>query len=95
MSNSQAIAEIAQALRQLASAIERVAKNDGPAPSRAQRKQPPTRAKLKLSPARREALKWQGRYMSAVRTARPREAARLRAIYAQRGPRAALQSRPR
>ena len=92
MLDRKALSDIAQALRQIAIILAAAA---AAKPTAAKKTTAPARAKPTLSPARRDALRWQGRYMVAVKMARPREAARLRAIYAKRGPRAAVQSRKR
>lgn len=49
-----------------------------------------TRRRLKLTAARRAALKLQGRYMGYVRRLKPREKARIRAVKHKRGYRAAI-----
>jgi hypothetical protein len=87
MFDADTLDELVRALRQLASAIEELKPSAKPVAQAG--------AKLKLSPERRESLRWQGRYMAAVKVAKPREAARLRAMYARRGPRAAVLSRTR
>jgi len=46
--------------------------------------------KLRLSPARRSALKLQGRYMGYLRTLRPRAKARVKALRAAKGIRPAI-----
>lgn len=46
--------------------------------------------KLRLSPARRAALKLQGQYMGYLRTLKPRQKARVKALRATKGVRAAI-----
>ena len=50
---------------------------------------PPTR-KLRLSPARRAALKLQGQYMGYMRGLKPQQKARVKALSASKGVRAAV-----
>ncbi len=48
------------------------------------------RAKLRLSPGRRAALKLQGQYMGYIRSLRPREKTRVKALRAAKGVRPAI-----
>ncbi len=57
-------------------------RHEGPAPAPAR--------KLKLSPARRAALKLQGRYMGYMRGLKPQQKARVKALAASKGVRAAV-----
>ncbi len=51
---------------------------------------PHRQPKLKLSPARRAALKLQGQYMGYIRSLKPREKARVRALRESKGVEAAI-----
>jgi len=46
--------------------------------------------KLRLSPARRASLKLQGQYMGYLRSVKPRQKARVKALRAKKGVRAAI-----
>jgi hypothetical protein len=50
----------------------------------------PRRRSLKLSPQRRAALKLQGQYMGYIRNLKPRQKARVKALKAAKGFRAAI-----
>jgi hypothetical protein len=52
--------------------------------------EPKTRARLKLSPERRAALKLQGRYMGHTRLLKPRQKAQVKALRATKGMHAAI-----
>jgi hypothetical protein len=81
---------IRRSLSSIGSALARVLSAVGQAnaarPDRAVR---PIR-KLRLSPARRAALKLQGQYMGYIRTLRPRAKARVRAVREKKGVQAAI-----
>jgi hypothetical protein len=82
----RSLASIARALARLAPALEAAARGSGnhsPNPGRRGRK-------LRLSAARRAALKLQGQYMSYLRSLKAREKARVRALRATKGVRAAI-----
>jgi hypothetical protein len=50
----------------------------------------PRGRKLRLSPARRSALKLQGQYMGRLRSLKPRQKARVKALRAAKGVRPAI-----
>ena len=78
----RSLGAIVRALERLAPALE--AATRGPAnPGRPSRK-------LRLSPARRASLKLQGQYMGYLRNLKPRQKARVKALRASSGVRAAL-----
>ncbi len=58
--------------------------------ARAATAQAPTRARPKLSPRRRAALKLQGRYMGRIRPLKPRQKAQVKAVRARNGIHAAI-----
>ena len=78
----RSLGSIARALARLAPVLE--AAVGGTA-------KPSTRGrKLRLSPARRSALKLQGRYMGYLRALKPRQKARVKALRAAKGVRPAI-----
>jgi hypothetical protein len=78
----RSLGSIARALARLVPALE--AATRGPAnPARRGRK-------LRLSPARRASLKLQGQYMGYLRTLKPRQKARVKALRAAKGVRVAI-----
>jgi hypothetical protein len=78
----RSLGAIVRALARLAPALE--AATRGPAkPGRRGRK-------LRLSPARRASLKLQGQYMGYLRALKPRQKARVKALRATKGIRAAI-----
>lgn len=79
-----ALQSINRSLKQLAPMVDgrRAGRAALPAPA-------PTR-KLKLSPARRDALKLQGQYMGYMRGLKPRQKARVKALAASKNIRAAI-----
>jgi hypothetical protein len=78
----RSLGAIVRALARLAPALN--APTRGPAnPGRGGRK-------LRLSPARRASLRLQGQYIGHLRTLRPRQKARVRAVRAAKGVRAAI-----
>ena len=83
----RSLATIARALGRLTPALEAATRNAGN-PSRRGRK-------LKLSRARRAALKLQGQYMGYLRNLKPKEKARVKALRAVKGVRAAITSAKR
>src|SRR5687767_10891656 len=78
----KSLSSIARALARLAPALE-TAVGGSSMPS-------PRGRKLRLSPARRSALKLQGRYMGHLRSLRPKAKARVKALRATRGVRPAI-----
>jgi len=78
----RSLASIVRALARLAHALEQ-ANGDPAGPQRAGRK-------LKLSRARRASLRLQGQYMGYLRTLKPREKARVKALRAAKGVRPAI-----
>lgn len=78
----QSLSSVTDALQRLAAVLE--SKTDAPAASRRPRRRMP------MSPARREALRLQGRYMTYVRTLGSAHATRVKAVRAAKGMRAAL-----
>jgi hypothetical protein len=72
----KSLVSIAKALGRLAPALGAASRGDG---------SPPQRRKLRLSPARRSALKLQGRYMGYLRGLKPRQKARVKALRAKKG----------
>lgn len=78
----RSLASIARALARLAPALE-AALRSSENPGRRRRK-------LRLSPARRAALKLQGQYMGYLRSLKPRQKARVKAVRAKNGVRAAI-----
>ncbi len=78
----RSLGAIVRALARLAPALDAAAR--GPAdPGRRGRK-------LKLSLARRASLKLQGQYMGYIRTLKPRQKARVKALRAAKGARVAI-----
>ena len=77
------LASIVRAFARLTPALESLGRD--PAPSRGA-----GRRKLKLSPARRASLKLQGQYMGYLRNLKPRQKARVKALRATKGVRAAI-----
>jgi hypothetical protein len=78
----RSLAAIIRALARLAPALK--AATRGPAnPGHRSRK-------LTLSPARRASLRLQGKYMGCLRSLKPRQKARVKALRATRGVRAAI-----
>jgi len=76
------LASIARALAGLAPALDAVLRgSDDPGGHG---------PKLRLSPDRRAALKLQGQYMGYLRSLKPREKARAKALRAKKGVRAAI-----
>ena len=67
-------------LRSLAASVQSAPRN-GPAPAR---------RKLKLSPARRAALKLQGQYMGFLRNLKPKQKAEVKALKVAKGVRPAI-----
>jgi len=78
----RSLATIARALGRLAPALAAVTGRSGNPSGRGR--------KLRLSPARRVALKLQGQYMGHLRKLKPRQKARVKALRAAKGPRAAI-----
>lgn len=78
----KSLGSIARALARLAPALEAAVKSSKP--SKRGRK-------LRLSPARRSALKLQGQYMGHLRTLKPRQKARVKQLRTTRGVRAAIE----
>jgi len=78
----RSLGSIARALARLAPALEATLRGSGN-PGRRGRK-------LRLSAARRAALKLQGQYMGHLRSLRPKERSRVKALRAKRGVRAAI-----
>jgi hypothetical protein len=73
----KSLVSIAKALGRLAPALGAASRGDGSPPTQ--------RRKLRLSPARRSALKLQGRYMGYLRGLKPRQKARVKALRAKKG----------
>jgi hypothetical protein len=78
----RSLGAIVRALARLAPALDAAAR--GPANPGSRRR------KLKLSPARRASLKLQGQYIGYLRSLKPRQKARVKALRATRGIRAAI-----
>ena len=82
---------ISAALRQLALAFDHLAPALTAAPKTgAATLAPLVGRKLRLTPARRAALKLQGQYMGYMRNLKPREKTRIKEIRAAKGIRAAI-----
>ena len=81
------IRSIRVALRQLVRSFDRLASVLATAESPREKR---PRRKLRLTPARRAALKLQGRYMGYLRGLKPTQIARVKKIRAQKGIRAAI-----
>lgn len=78
----RSLGSIIRALARLAPALEAVTRGSA-TPGRRGRK-------LKLSPARRASLRLQGQYMGYLRSLKPRQKARVKALRAARGAGAAI-----
>lgn len=78
----RSLGAIVRALARLASALDATTRGPGN-PGRRGRK-------LRLSPARRASLKLQGQYMGHLRNLKPRQKARVKAVRATKGVRAAI-----
>jgi hypothetical protein len=76
------LGSIGRALARLAPALEVASRGSGNPAGRSR--------KLRLSSARRAALKLQGQYMGYLRNLKPRQKARVRALRAQKGVEAAI-----
>ena len=78
----RSLASVARALPRLVLALEAAARHAKPHPAR--------RRTLRLSAARRAALKLQGQYMGYLRRLKPRQKARVRALRTTKDVRAAI-----
>lgn len=83
------IRSISIAFRQLAQAFARLAPALANAPAGAGGGRPPRR-KPRITPARRAALKLQGRYMGCMRGLKPTQRSKVKKIRAAKGIRAAI-----
>jgi hypothetical protein len=79
------LAAIASALGRLAPALQAATRDSGNPSGRG-----PEGRNLRLSPACRAALKLQGRYIGHLRSLKPRQKARVKALMATKGARAAI-----
>lgn len=79
----RSLSSIGNALRRLLPPLRRLAAAQSDGITR-------RRAKLKLSPQRRAALKLQGQYMGNLRNLKPRQKARVRAVRKASGLRASI-----
>lgn len=76
------------ALRMIQRAVDRLAKAARTVPVEPQEKT--SRRTLKLSPARRAALKLHGQYIGSMRQLKPAQKQRVKALYAAKGYHAAI-----
>lgn len=74
----RSLASIVSALARLAPALQSLGRDPAPSTSSGRRK-------LKLSPARRASLKLQGQYMGYLRSLKPKQKARVKALRVTRG----------
>jgi len=89
---AKSVRSIGAAFRQLADSLDRLASALAAAPLAAAPSSatPRTGRKLKITPARRAALKLQGQYMGYMRNLKPRQKAQVKSIKAAKGIRAAI-----
>ncbi len=74
-----------QSLARLAAQVRDISRDNSATPAGKPRR------KLKLSPARLTALRLHGRYLGYIRQLKPRQRARIRALRAKKGIRAAIE----
>ena len=79
----RSVSSIGTAVQRLVAALERASAAQSERAARPRRK-------LKLSPARRAALKLQGQYMGYIRTLKPRAKAQVRALREKKGVQSAI-----
>lgn len=89
----RSFAQLAAAFTRMGPALEEAQKNARN--GRGRTASAPTRRTVTLSPKRRAALKLQGRYMGTLRGLKPRQAAAVKKIRAEKGLPAALRAAQR